>query len=56
LALYIFEEQYHDNIDEWRILASKAKDYLINRGILKPETMLRNMRVYLRNDFVKAYK
>ena len=36
LAIWILEECFFENEDEWQLIASKAKSYLESAGVQKP--------------------
>jgi hypothetical protein len=40
LALYILQQRFPDQEDEWQLLAKKARDYLKTIGIAKPDKAL----------------
>ena len=37
IALYVLEEKFEDNEEEWTLLAKKAKAWLKNAGLDKPD-------------------
>jgi hypothetical protein len=41
LAIYILAEAFEDKEDEWTLLARKAKTFLKNSGVDKPDKILR---------------
>lgn len=40
LALFILQEVFVDNADEWKMIARKAKTYLEQAGVQKPGNLL----------------
>ena len=42
LAIYILMEKFDDKEDEWVLLVRKAKGFLRDSGIDKPDKILRN--------------
>jgi len=43
LALYILAEVFHEKEAEWKMLAKKAKDWIKQQGVSKPDQILRKM-------------
>ena len=41
VALYILSEFFEDQEDEWTLVAKKAKTWLKQQGIEKPENLLK---------------
>ena len=41
LALYILQESFEDREDEWKLIATKAKNWLASAGVSKPKTYLK---------------
>ena len=40
LALFILEESYAENAQEWQMIARKAKMYLEQAGVVKPNNLV----------------
>ena len=40
LALFILEESYSENVQEWQMIARKAKTYLEQAGVAKPNNLV----------------
>lgn len=40
LALIVLENEFEDKEDEWQMIAKKAKSFLKDNGIAKPDTLL----------------
>lgn len=47
VALYILMEVFDDKEDEWTLVAKKAKNWLKQQGIDKPETYYKNMSLQI---------
>jgi len=47
LALLVLEEVFEDQEDEWQLIAKKAKSYLKDVGIAKPDTFLSKVELRL---------
>ena len=45
VALYILSEVFDDKEDEWTLLAKKAKTWLRQQGIDKPESLYKNINL-----------
>lgn len=45
LAIFILEEAFDENEDEWRLIARKAKEYLQQVGIEKPLNLARSFNL-----------
>ena len=41
LALYILQESFADREDEWKLIAVKAKNWLVSAGVPRPKTYLK---------------
>ena len=39
-ALFILQEKFEDSEDEWTLIAKKAKSYLKQAGLQKPDIMM----------------
>ena len=50
LALFILEEAFLDNEDEWQMIAKKAKTYLEQAGVDKPNTLMRKFSLIAKLD------
>lgn len=45
VALYILTEVFDDKEDEWTLLVKKAKTWLKQQGIDKPESLYKNINL-----------
>jgi hypothetical protein len=43
VALYILAEFFYDKEDEWILVAKKAKTWLKQQGLDKPESLYKNI-------------
>ena len=50
LALFILEETFLDNEEEWQMIAKKAKTYLEQAGIAKPSTLVKKFTLVAKLD------
>jgi len=51
LALFILEDCFAENEDEWELIARKAKEYLQQvSGIQKPQTLFRKFSLLTRQE------
>ena len=50
LALFILEESFCDNEDEWQMIAKNAKKYLEQAGVAKPNTLVRKFTLLAKLD------
>lgn len=41
VAIFILQEKYEDRADEWALLARKAKSFLREAGLAKPDKLIR---------------
>ena len=48
LALYVFQTKFEDREDEWQLIAQKAKTFLKQYGIAKPEVLLNSFKEELK--------
>ena len=44
LALFILDEAFTDQEDEWQLIASKARKWLTGVGVPKPATLVRKFK------------
>ena len=49
VALFILREVFDDRKDEWELIAKKAKDYLKNAGLAKPDSIVKKFSLDVRN-------
>lgn len=47
IAIYLLTEAYPDKSAEWALLAKKAKDYLKQQGVDKPDAYLNKINFVL---------
>ena len=48
VALYVLQEEFGAREAEWRLIAKKAKTYLKQEGIDKPDALIRQFSLKLR--------
>ena len=41
LVLYILKQQFNDKKDEWEMIAQKAKDFLKDVGVARPDGIVK---------------
>ena len=49
VALFILREVFDDKKDEWELIAKKAKDYLKNVGLAKPDQIVKKFSLAIKN-------
>ena len=49
VALFILREVFEDKKDEWELIAKKAKDYLKNAGLTKPDSIVKKFSLVVKN-------
>lgn len=48
LALFILDEKFDDTVDEWEMIARKAKTWLKQNGVAKPDNFIKKISFTLK--------